>query len=57
MTHPKTSLATLIGVGVAAAVAVMLLGGPPKPKTRMERAWGTARRAPKRIADKVSEWW
>jgi short-subunit dehydrogenase len=61
MTHPKTSLATLIGVGVAAAVAVAFFGSRPKPRTRMERAWeatrDAARRAQRQVADKVGNLW
>jgi short-subunit dehydrogenase len=57
VTHPKISLVTLLGIGVAAAAAVLLLGHTPRPRSRIDRALDLARRAPKRVAQAVEDWW
>lgn len=56
MTHPKTSLATLVGVGVAAALAVLLLDRP-KAKTRTEKVADYVRGSSKRLREAVGEYW
>jgi hypothetical protein len=57
MTHPRTILGTLIGVGFAAAAAVLLMANRPAPRTRAQRALYYAKRAPRRLRDAVEELW